>query len=268
MAFVGLGLCADCVSLRALNILKASDYIYFDTYTSYAPQFGWEELSKLVGKVVTPLQREDVEDKSGRELIEKALNSKVSFASVGDPFIATTHVYIRNVAMGKGITTLYVPGVSIHSAAFSLAGLQIYKSGPTATVVEPFGVYKPKAAFEKVVGNLKRGLHTLLLLDIDVVRGKFMSFSRGAHILAQGLKEYNVDPDRLLGVGLCAVGTQEQKAIASTISGLNGIPISVFPQSLIVPGRLDVVEAEALMFLGVNQEQLAAHARLIEELGR
>jgi len=265
---VGLGLCGSCLSLRALDTLKASDYIYFDTYTSYIPGFGSEELSKLVGKAVTPLSREDVEDKGGRELIERALKSKVSFATLGDPFIATTHVYIRNIAMGRGIPTLYVPGVSIHSAAFSLVGLQIYKSGPTATIVEPSEIYRPRAAFEKVVGNLKRGLHTLLLLDIDVVKGRFMSFSRGAQVLAEGLIGYGVSPERLLGVGLSFVGSEGQSAVASTLLGLGGIHATAFPQSLIVPGRLDAVEAEALMFLGVNQEQLAAHARLVEELGR
>jgi len=67
---------------------------------------------------------------------------------------------------------------------------------------------------------------------------------------------------------LSFVGSEEQSAVASTLRGLGGIHTTAFPQSLIVPGRLDSVEAEALMFLGVNQEQLAAHARLIEELGR
>lgn len=268
LAFVGLGLCPDCVSLRALSFLKSADYVFLDTYTSYMPGFGWKELAALIGKDVVPLRRQDLEEKGGRRVLESALRGNVAFASVGDPFVATTHVYLRNAALQRKIPVIYVPGVSIHSAAFSLAGLQVYKSGPPATIVEPTDIYRPKSAFEKVVENLRRGLHTLLLLDIDLANMRFMSFSRGAQLLIEGLSEYGVDVGKLLGVGLSVVGSDRQGAVASTLEGLTGIRNNDFPQSLIVPGRLDPVETEALMFLGANQEQLANHARLVEGIGR
>lgn len=268
LAFVGLGLFPDCLSVKALAVLKSADYVFFDTYTSYIPGFGWRELSQLVGKEVLPLKREDVEEKDGREVLERALHWKVAFAVPGDPFVATTHVYLRNSATRRGIPVIYVPGVSIYSAAFSLAGLQIYKSGPPATIVEPSAIYRPKSAFEKVLENLKRGLHTLLLLDLDVVNMKFMSFSRAAQLVLDGLRSLGFDAKALLGVGLSLVGSDRQRAVASTLESLAGLHEDGFPQSLIVPGRLDPVEKEALMFLGADQEQLAGHAKLVERIGK
>jgi len=268
LAFVGLGLCGDCLGLRALNVLKSSDYIFFDTYTSYFPGFGWRELSTLVGREVVPLRREDVEDRDGRVVLEKASYAKVAFASLGDPFIATTHIHLRKVAAKRGIPIIYVPGVSIYSAALSLSGLAVYKCGPPATIVEPSAIYKPKSSFEKVMENLRRGLHSLLLLDLDALNMRFMSFSRGAQLIIEGLRSYGVEAQELLGVGLSLVGSERQSAVAATLGELTSIRSDLFPQSLIVPGKLDEVEAEALMFLGANQEQLAAHAKLVERVGR
>jgi diphthine synthase len=265
---VGLGLTSDCLSLRALTILRSSDYIFLDTYTSYLPGFSLDHFSGFLDKEVTPLQREDLEGRGGKDILDRALTSKVSLAAFGDPFIATTHVWLRNTAIKRGIPTVYVPGVSIYSAAFSLVGLEIYKSGPAATIVEPSNIYRPMAAYEKVILNLRRGLHTLLLLELDVQRNSLMTFSRGAQLVAEGLESFGVRVDDLLGIGISAVGSEKQGAVASPIRSLAKIRNEAFPHCLIVPGRLDAVEAEALMLLGVDQGQLALHGKLIEELGR
>jgi diphthine synthase len=269
LAFVGLGLSAEKgLTLRAAEVLRLSDLVYLEDYTSLIPGFDSTKLSALIGKKIREVTRFNLEDESGAEILDNAVKTTVSFAVPGDPFIATTHIYLRNEAQKKGIPVLYIPGVSVYSAAYSLAGLQVYKSGSSATIVEPSLLYRPKTQYEKAFTNLAGGMHTFFFLDINKTEGKLMSFSRAAKLLEAGLAEFGIETNNIIGVGLGQVGSEKQFARAASLRDLQFIHDNNFPHCLILPGKLDDVEAKALMFLGADQKLIDGHAKTIERISR
>jgi len=264
---VGLGLSAENgLTLQALETLKFSDLVYLEDYTSLIPDFDPVKLSASIGKEVKLVTRFNLEEEGGEEILERATRTTVCLAVPGDPFIATTHIYLRNEAQKNGVPVLYVPGVSIYPAAYSLAGLQIYKSGSSATIVEPTPLYHPRIQYRKAFTNLVNGLHTFFFLDINRAEGKMMSFSQAAKLLENGLAEFEVETGNLIGVGLRQVGSPKQVARAASLKELQQVRDDNFPQCLILPGKLDDIEAKALMFLGANEKLIVDHAKAIEKI--
>ncbi|PSN84477.1 diphthine synthase [Candidatus Marsarchaeota G1 archaeon OSP_D] len=267
LAFVGLGLSANDISLKALETLKESDLIFLDSYTSLVPRFNFLKFSRLIKKEVKPLKREDLEGKGFNKIIELAKKQKVAIVIPGDPFLATTHMTAKLDAEDAGITTFYVPGISIFVVAFSLTGLQIYKAGPPATILEPSPIYNPKSSYSKLIDNLKKGLHTLLLLDIDVEKNRFLSFSRAAELVLAELNRVT-QANNLIGIGIRRANSFDQKIYIESLARLKDLHDRRFPQVLVIPGKIDPIEAKALINLGANQKLVESHARTIERIGR
>ncbi|PSN86853.1 diphthine synthase [Candidatus Marsarchaeota G1 archaeon BE_D] len=218
-------------------------------------------------KEVKPLKREDLEGKGFNKIIELAKKQKVAIVIPGDPFLATTHMTAKLDAEDAGITTFYVPGISIFVVAFSLTGLQIYKAGPPATILEPSPIYNPKSSYSKLIDNLKKGLHTLLLLDIDVEKNRFLSFSRAAELVLAELNRVT-QANNLIGIGIRRANSFDQKIYIESLARLKDLHDRRFPQVLVIPGKIDPIEAKALINLGANQKLVESHARTIERIGR
>ena len=87
---IGIGLNDEKdVSVKGLDLIKSSDFIYLENYTSKL-QCSLEDLEIFYGKKVILVEREFVED--GKEMIEKSKTQNVSLLIIGDVFSATTHI--------------------------------------------------------------------------------------------------------------------------------------------------------------------------------
>ena len=237
------------MSLRALETLRGCDLVYGEFYTSIMMGSDVKELEGLIGKHVKLLTREEVEE--GEEVIELAKDKRVAFVTAGDTMAATTHVDIRLRAIESGILTSLVHGVSIFNACASAFGLQPYKFGRTITLPFTEENFLPSSPYENILENSKRGLHSLVLLDIKESEGRYMSAGEGVKWL--------LDAEKRLGGGLinentivCAaarVGSSTENLMAGYPPQIEAADLGPPLHTLVLPGKLHFVEAEALVKL-------------------
>lgn len=160
--------------------------------------------------------------------------------------IATTHVDLRLRAAHAGIQTKVVHAASIASAAAGLAGLQSYKFGRSATV--PFPDNPSEAPYLALVENLKRGLHTLLLLDLRAEEGRLMTANEAIGIMLrlESKLQKNAFTPNTLAIVVARAGSDDVMIRADCVKRLRELDFGAPPHILIVPGKLHFVEAEAL----------------------
>ena len=256
LIFIGLGLSGDGISLRGLRRTKEADEVYAELYTSKIPGFDLEDFEQEIGKKVRLLGREEVEQ-NPEKILKSAKEKKVTFLVAGDPMIATTHVDLRLRADEAGAETEIVHGASIQTAAPGLAGLQSYKFGRSATLPLP---EKPSdTPYEVLEENQESGLHTFLLLDIEAGEERYLRANEGIKYLLE-LEEKldrNVFSKDKLVVVVAKAGTSETMVRADKAGDLLKEDFGEPPHSLIVPGSLHFMEAEALkVFGGASEEAL------------
>jgi diphthine synthase len=250
LLFVGLGLGGiEDMSVRALNTLKACDFVYGEFYTSKLIDSDLGKLEEFIGKKIKKLDRVDVEE--GEELIEAAKSKRVAFVTAGDTMAATTHVDLRLRAIEQGIPTRLIHGVSIFTACASALGLQPYKFGRTITLPFQEKGYSPSSPYENILENSKRGLHSLVLLDIRENEGKYMSAAEGAKWLVDAEERIGgglIKEDTLM-VGCDRVGSSSELLLAGYPSKLMHQDLGPPLHTLVIPGKLHFMEADALVRL-------------------
>ena len=257
--FIGLGLTPEGISLEGLKILKNKvKDIFLEKYTSIIPYFSIENLEKKVKKKIIVIDREDLENKSGREIILKAKEDNVALLVFGDPFVATTHISLRLYAEKLGIETKTVHAASIFSSAISESGLQVYKFGKSCTIVFPEPNYNPTYPLIVIKENILRGLHTFLFLDYKKEKNKAMSINEGIKVLLELNKNIgeNIVNEKALGIGLARVGFSDQIVKAGSFEELIEYDFGSPPHALIIPGDLHPLEKEALIILGKTNEHV------------
>ncbi len=224
---VGLGFETFDLSLKAVEILKKADKIYFETYTN-----DWKgdikEIEKIVGKSIEKLERSDIEENISRYL-EKDKN--IAILVPGDPLVATTHTTIILEAKKLGIKTKIIHAPSIFSA-ISVTGLQLYKFGKTATVPWTEQISNVE---ETIRNNKNLGLHTLLLLDIN------MNGEEGLEIL---MKKGIVKSDEKIVIA-SRIGLEDEKILYGSSYKLKEENFPS-PSVIIIPGNLHFAEKEFL----------------------
>jgi len=261
LAFVGLGLAPGDIPLRALEFLRHCDEVYLESYTSIVPGLTAQSVSSLIGRKVIQISRRDLEEESADKLIKAAMEGKVVALLVpGDPFVATTHVAVRLRAEKLGVKTVVYNAPSILTAVIGATGLQPYKFGRVVTVVYPeekYGFF-PKTPYEVLRDNLARGLHTLLLLDLKFEQGLAMTVKEAARLLLEMERRLGegVLSDDTLGIGLARIGSADARAVAAALSELASADLGPPPHSLVIPGKLHPLEAEALIILCGAQEEV------------
>ncbi|MEM4554264.1 MAG: diphthine synthase [Candidatus Anstonellaceae archaeon] len=250
LVLVGLGISDEKgISVAGLEELSSCDAIFAESYTSLLPPGTLGRLEKTVRKKVQLLKREEVE--SEKEILRAAAEGKVALIVPGDPLIATTHISLLISAKKAGISTKVVHASSILSCAIGESGLQVYKFGKPATLTFWRENYKPMAAYEAIRENLKRGLHTLLFLDIDEKLGP-MKPSEAAEILLEMEKKGKA---KILSgstkvVLLEGVGWSQSRVSYLALTELTKLSSSQLPCILAIPGRLHFLEEEYLSLLG------------------
>jgi diphthine synthase len=254
LIFIGLGLYDDRdISVKGLDAIAKCDKIYAEFYTASLAGTSLKQLEERVGKKVIVLTREQVEQSD--EIIETAKTQTVSFLCQGDPLTATTHIELLLRAKESGIKTEIIHGASIATSVPGLLGLQYYKFGRTTTIAYPQsysdGEYLPESPYYVILENKKRGLHTLVLLDIVAVERRYMTANEGIEILKaiESKCKKKLITKKTLACVIARAGSPEPYLKADHIKNLLDLDFGDPLHTLVIPGDLHFKEAEALVKL-------------------
>ena len=237
LCLIGTGIAFD-LTLSAIAELKRCSEVYIETYTNPVQEQRILELEALIGKKITKLEREKVE---GKYLMERAGETDVALLASGDPLTATTHITLIMDAMDRGIKTKVVHNSSIYTAAAGAAGLQIYRFGKTATLVNPRQGYVPRSSLDIIRKNLENEMHSLVLLDTEPKPMK-------AHAALDMLAEFRS------AIMLSRLGESDEKISYGSISELKRADVGMPPFAVIIPAKLHIVEEEFLDKLKKRKE--------------
>jgi diphthine synthase len=261
LVFIGLGLQDESgMSLRGQREAKSCDYLFAELYTSVMPGLDLDKLAKLVGKPVSMLSRSEVEEAAEQVILPKARAGKVGFFVAGDPMVATTHIDLRLRASKLGIKTRIFHAASVGSAAAGVTGLQSYKFGRTVTMPAFWQGEFPESIYDTIKHNLSAGLHSLVLMEVDVENRRHISIPAGLEQildLSERKSDRTITPETLV-VGISRLEAHDMVLKAGSVSELMQVDFGGPPHTLIFPGQLHFVEAEALqVFCGARKELVA-----------
>ncbi|MEK6840117.1 MAG: diphthine synthase [Nanoarchaeota archaeon] len=230
---IGLGLGDEHdITLKGLDAIKKCAKVYLESYTSRLSNENIPALEKLYGKKIIRASRSTIEEQEA-QILREAQEQDIAILIPGSPFSATTHMELVLSARKKNITLHIIENASILTAV-GITGLFLYKFGRVTTI--PFENKNITSPYEVYLENNKQGLHTLFLLDIQ--GDKMMSAKEGCeYLLKQGL------PKTTKVIACAALGSNKQEI---QIAEAQKIKLSPFPQCLIVPGKLNFKEEEAL----------------------
>jgi diphthine synthase len=248
LVFIGLGLHDEKgISLRGLEETKTSHHVFLELYTSLLPDFSVKHLEALLGKRVHLVSRRNLEEENGALILNAAEKGKTVLLVPGDPFVATTHLTLRIEAEKRNVKTRIIHGASIISAIVSLSGLHNYKFGKTVTV--PFPENFSETPYNVIAQNKKLGLHTLCLLDLKADEERFLSIKEGLTMLLEIERKRKKRAATLntLVVGVARVGSNAPTLKANYTKNLLKYDFGGPPHSLIFPGQIHFMEAEALI---------------------
>lgn len=252
LVFVGLGLYGDRdISLHGVEEAKTADTLFAELYTSLMPELNLSKLEKLVAKRITVVSRHDLEEERGKKILEAAKKGKTVLLVPGDPLIATTHVDLRIRAERQGIKSRVVHGASIVSAVMGLSGLQNYKYGRSVTIPFPNQDSVADTPYNVIRTNKKVGLHTLCFLDINTEKKRYMTVKEGLEALlaVEKQKRRRVVTSETIAVGIARAGATDPVVKAERVNRLLKFDFGASPHSLVFPGSLHFMEAEALISL-------------------
>jgi len=238
---IGIGLSDEKdITVKGLEAIRQCDIVYLESYTSKL-QVGVDKLEEFYGKKVVAIDRNFVEDGSG--IIEKSKETNVALLVVGDVFGATTHMGLILRLKKESIGYEIIHNASILTVVGE-TGLELYKFGRVASI--PFENSNIESPYDVLKEN--GDLHTLFLLDLDTKKNKFMRFDEAIEYLLriEGKRKEGIFDDNKLCVVCCGLGSKKQVIKARGFDDLLKEKIDIFPQCLIVPGKLHFVEEEML----------------------
>lgn len=255
LRFIGLGLYDEKgISLKGLEEARKSRVVYAEFYTSLMPSISLEKLESIVKKPIKILTRGDIEDHPEESILRDAAVTEVALLVPGDPMNATTHVDLYLRAKKMGVKTMVTHAASITSAIPGVTGLQSYKFGRTVTIPLPQST-PPLSPYDHTLENYRRGLHTLMLLDIDVKNNRFLLISEAIkQLLAmEKLRKKNlITPTRFV-IGAARIGGPDMEVKAGSISDINHHDFGPPPHTLTLPGVLHFMEKETLKLITLEE---------------
>jgi len=259
LVFVGLGLYDEKdISIRGLEELKEADAVFAEFYTSLMPGLSIRKLEEMIGKAVKVVSRRVLEEEEGQQLFEAAKKGKAVFLVPGDPLIATTHVDLRISAEKHGIKTRVIHGASVVSAVRGISGLQNYKFGKAVTIPFSEQGFVSETPYNVIRENKKMGLHTMCYLDIKAEEQRYLTIKEALQTLLEleKLKKEQVITSRTLVVGVARAGSIEPAVKAGYLEEVMNHDFGAPPHTLIFPGKLHFMEAEALITLADAPEEV------------
>lgn len=253
LIIAGLGLYSlRDLPLGVVETARSADFVYLEEYTSFVPGFNLEALERLLGKKVERVTRHELEDLSGRTLIEHARTHTVLLLAPGNPLVATTHASLIVEARRAGVPVRVLPAPSVVDGVVCSTGLHIYRFGRPVTLVMPDaerGFY-PYSTYCVIKNNLRRGLHTLVLLDLrrDAGLELFMDVASAARTLLEMEELYRegVLSEETLAIGVARATAPDELIKVAHLAELARIDFGGPPHSLVIPGLLHDSEIEYL----------------------
>ena len=253
LTFVGLGLYDKLdISIKGLEEVLKADLIYAEFYTSRLMGASIDDLERFYERKIRLLSRSDVEiDPSW---LTEARDKDVAFLVGGDPMVSTTHLDLRLRAIELGIKTRVIHSSSIVTAISGLTGLQNYRFGRSTTIPFPYVLrgkrILPETPYIVLKENLERNLHTMLFLDIQDEKSKYMTVNEGVELLLEIEKNMGESLlEKQLGIGIARAGSDNAIVKADFLSRLKDYEFGGPLHILIVPAKLHFMEAKALVAL-------------------
>ncbi len=152
------------MTVEALEAAKMASHRRYEAYTALWPESELALLEQEIGEIQR-VMRPEVEQPD--ELFVLAKTSLVALLVVGDPLQATTHVDLQLQALEHGIECRVFHGVSITTIVTGAVGLSNYRFGRQTTLTYPYGDWIATSPLEMIAVNKFRGLHSLVLFDLD-----------------------------------------------------------------------------------------------------
>jgi len=247
LTFIGLGLNDETdISLKGINEINKCERVYAEFYTAKLFGTSIKKIENQIKRKIILLGRQEVE--KGDEIINDAKKNHIVFLSCGDSMAATTHLDLRLRAINEGIKTEIIHGSSIFTAVPGLLGLQNYKFGRTTTLAYPENDYFPTSPYEIIKKNMDLGMHSLVLLDIQAEKNRYMNANDGIKIFEEfekKLKDGIFKDDTII----CVVARAGSKNVVIKADYLINIKNKDFGpplHTIVIPGKLHFLEIEAL----------------------
>jgi diphthine methyl ester synthase len=243
---IGIGLNDEKdITLKGLALVKKADAVYLENYTSLL-QVPLAALEELYGKKIMLADRTFVE-KKGDALVKEARLENIAFLVIGDVFGATTHTDLYQRALKANVPVEIVHNASILTAV-GKTGLELYKFGKTTSIPYTDGSWEVETPYQVLKENLAQGLHTLLLLDIQADKQRFMTIAEAIrYLLALAEKKQDtVFSPKTKCAGVARMGSTTELIIAGSAEVLMKKEFGKPPHALIVPGKLHFMEEEML----------------------
>ena len=152
------------MTLEAIEAAKKASHRRYEAYTALWPESELNALEQRIGPI-QKVMRPEVEQPD--ELFQLAKTSLVALLVVGAPLQATTHVDLQLQAIEHGIECRVFHGVSITTIVTGAVGLSNYRFGRQTTLTYPYGGWIATSPLEMIAVNKARGLHSLVLFDLD-----------------------------------------------------------------------------------------------------
>lgn len=235
---VGIGLRGiESLSSSTIDLIRTCKNVFLETYTSGTRDDLFSSISHIVGGEISLISREEVEQSS--LILDSCNEGDVALLVQGDSLTATTHNQIRLEAMNSGIRVEVIENSSIITTALGLCGLQIYKMGPVVSLPFTTPHFFPRSPYDKIVFNLKFGLHSVVLLDL--VNSRFMTPAEALDELGEMDRRFGGEMgiDKRKICLLHAVSTEHQTVLYGESERIR---LREFPSGasmIIIPGKID-----------------------------
>ncbi|MDD5418075.1 MAG: diphthine synthase [Candidatus Nanoarchaeia archaeon] len=230
---IGTGIGEKGISVKGIETARKCHEVYSEIYTLEKK----EELSKIIGKKINVLKREDIEN-TPEKFLKKSKNIAVLVG--GDPLTATTHTDLIIRAHEMNIKTKIIHASSILSS-IGETGLSVYKFGKTASIPKPQENFKPESFYDLFLENQKINAHTLFLLDIGMCINDGLKIIMG--ISEKRDKKVNMDTN---AVAVARLGQINQIIKYGAIKDLLKFNYGKEAQCIVIPSKMHFMEEEFL----------------------
>ncbi|MCW1301387.1 MAG: diphthine synthase [Candidatus Nanoarchaeia archaeon] len=243
LSIIGLGINCD-PTLRGIELMKEADEIYYETYTSPIDISKLNALSKKLGKKFVKLERRDLEE-DVEKFVARAREKKICLLVGGDPLVATTHISILLEAEKQKVKYEIVHNSSILSAICE-TGVHSYKIGRVTTIPIKEESFDPESFYEVIEENLKRKLHSLILLEARD-ETNFVSINEAIErILKLSSERGGIIGENSLALAISRLGYSDQIIRFGRLGKLKRLKFGKPPHSLLLLSDLHFTEEEAL----------------------
>lgn len=162
---IGIGYKKEHINPEMLKIIKNSEKIFLEYYTSFY-QTEFKDLENYLEKNIEIVDREIIETQIEKTILKPSKEKDICLLVIGDPLIATTHTDLILRAKSMKITVNIYHNISIANL-ITRTGLQFYKFGKITSIPFFSKKFMPRTPYITYQENKKINAHTLFLLDLN-----------------------------------------------------------------------------------------------------